>query len=100
MAEFFEFAMLFAFGFSWPFAIWRTWKVKRVDGKSPQFMFIVLFGYVCGIAAHLVEGTKLWLCFVYLADMALVSTDLILYFRYSRRRTCSRQPGAESQCVK
>ena len=85
MAGVFEFAMLFAFGFSWPFAIWRTWKAKRVDGKSPQFMIIVLVGYACGIAAHLVEGTKLWLCFVYLADMALVSTDLALYLRYSRR---------------
>ena len=87
MAEFLEFAMLFSFGFSWPFAIWRTWKAKRVDGKSPHFMFIVLFGYVCGIAAHLVEGTKLWLCIIYLIDMALVSTDLVLYFCYSKRQT-------------
>ena len=83
MSEILEFAMLLAFGFSWPFAIWRTYKAKRVDGKSPQFMFIVIFGYACGIAAHLVEGTKLWLCFVYLVDMALVSTDLALYFYYS-----------------
>ena len=84
-SEILEFAMLFAFGFSWPFAIWRTWRAKRVDGKSPQFMFIVIFGYLCGIASHLAEGTKLWLCFVYVADIALVSTDLALYFRYSRR---------------
>ena len=84
MSEILEFAMLLAFGFSWPFAIWRTYKAKRVDGKSPQFMFIVIFGYACGIAAHLVEGTKLWLCFVYLVDMTLVSTDLALYFYYSR----------------
>ena len=84
-AEILEFAMLFAFGFSWPFALWRTYRAKRVDGKSPAFMVIVLIGYVCGIAAHLVEGTKLWLCWVYLLDMALVSTDLTLYFHYSRR---------------
>jgi len=85
MGEVLEFLMLFAFGFSWPFAIWRTYKTKRVDGKSPQFMFIVIFGYACGIAAHLVEGTELWLCFVYLVDMALVATDLALYFFYSGR---------------
>ena len=59
---------------------------KRVDGKSPAFMIIVLVGYACGIAAHLVEGTKLWLCWIYLVDMALVSTDLTLYFHYSKRR--------------
>ena len=72
-AEILEFAMLFAFGFSWPFAIW------------PHFMVIVIVGYLCGIAAHVVEGTKLWLCAVYLADIALVSTDLALYVIYSRR---------------
>ena len=90
MSEFFEFAMLFAFGFSWPFAIWRTYKSKRVDGKSPHFMFIVIFGYLCGIAAHLAEGLddpKLWLVAVYAVDIALVSTDLALYFRYSRRNS-------------
>ena len=85
LSQVLEFAMLFAFGFSWPFAIVRTYRAKRVDGKSPAFMIIVLIGYLCGIAAHLVEGTKLWLCWVYLLDMALVSTDLALYFRYRRR---------------
>ena len=90
LSEILEFAMLFAFGFSWPFAIWRTYHAKRVDGKSPQFMFIVIFGYLCGIAAHLVEGTKLWLCWIYLADILLVSTDLALYFHYARR---NRKPG-------
>lgn len=84
-SELLEFAMLLAFGFSWPFAIWRTYKAKRVDGKSPHFMMIVIFGYLCGISAHLVEGTKLWLCVVYLIDMSLVATDLALYFHYSRK---------------
>ena len=86
LSEILEFAMLFAFGFSWPFAIMRTYRAKRVDGNSPAFMIIVLVGYLCGIAAHLVEGTKLWLCFVYLLDMSLVSTDLTLYFHYSRKQ--------------
>lgn len=85
LAELLEFGMLFAFGFSWPFAIARTYRAKRVDGKSPMFMIIVLIGYACGIAAHLVEGSKLWLCVVYLVDMALVATDLSLYFHYSRQ---------------
>ena len=85
LAEVLEFAMLFAFGFSWSFAILRTYRAKRVDGKSPHFMCIVIFGYLCGIAAHLVEGTKLWLCWVYLVDMALVATDLTLYFHYARK---------------
>lgn len=79
--------MLVAFGFSWPFAIARTYKTKRVDGKSPHFMIIVILGYLCGISAHLVEGTKLWLCSVYLVDICLVATDLSLYFHYSRKNS-------------
>ena len=53
MAELLEFGMLFAFGFSWPFAIARTYRSKSVDGKSPMFMLIVILGYICGIASHL-----------------------------------------------
>ena len=87
LSQILEFAMLFAFGFSWPFAIAKTLRAKRVDGKSPMFMIIVLLGYSCGIAAHLVEGTKLWLCIVYLVDMALVSTDLVLYFHFAKRNS-------------
>ena len=51
-----EFFMLFAFGFSWPFAIARTYRAKRVDGKSPMFMAIVLVGYVCGIMARMLDS--------------------------------------------
>ena len=85
LSQLFELAMLLAFGMSWPFAIARTWRAKRVDGKSPHFMVIVILGYFCGIAAHLVEGTKLWLCAVYFVDVALVSTDLALYFKFRNR---------------
>ena len=90
LAELLEFSMLFAFGLSWPFAIVRTYRAKRVDGKSPQFMCIVIFGYLCGVAAHVVEGTKLWLCAVYLTDIALVATDLALYFHYARKNRAAK----------
>ncbi|MCQ2368845.1 MAG: hypothetical protein MJ109_07560 [Kiritimatiellae bacterium] len=85
LSEILELAMLVIFGSSWPFAIHRTYKAKRVDGKSPQFMFLIIIGYLCGIAAHLADGTKLWLCWVYLLDILLVSTDLALYFYYAKR---------------
>ncbi len=86
-----EFFMLFAFGFSWPFAIVRTYKSghggKGVAGKSPMFMSIVLLGYVGGVLARLLDANpgNDWLCFVYLVDMALVSTDLALYLHYAAK---------------
>ena len=87
-AQLLEFMMLFLFGFSWPFAIAKTYRAKRVDGKSPQFEFIVIVGYLCGIASHLVSGQGLWVIGVYVLDVLLVSADLALYFRYSR---CNRR---------
>jgi len=86
LAEILEFLMLFLFGFSWPFAIARTYRAKRVDGKSPAFEMIVIVGYLCGIASHIVSGRGLWVIAVYCVDIALVSTDLALYFHYSAWR--------------
>ena len=86
-----EFFMLFAFGFSWPFAIVRTYRSghsgKGVAGKSPMFMIIVLLGYVGGILARLLDANTSndWLAIVYVIDMALVSTDLTLYLYYSKK---------------
>ncbi len=85
VSEILEFAMLFIFGFSWPFAIAKTYRAKRVDGKSPLFEMIVILGYLFGIASHLVNGRGLWVIVVYVADILLVSTDLTLYFHYSRK---------------
>jgi len=85
LAEILEFLMLFLFGFSWPFAIARTYRAKRVDGKSPAFEMIVIVGYLCGIASHLVSGNGLWVIAVYCVDIALVSTDLALYFHYAAK---------------
>ena len=85
VAHLLEFMMLFLFGFSWPFAIAKTYRAKRVDGKSPHFEIIVIVGYLCGIASHLVSGQGLWVIGVYVLDILLVSTDLTLYFYYSVR---------------
>lgn len=79
-----ECAMLFCFGFSWPFAIAKTYRAKRVDGKSPLFEIIVIVGYLFGITRHLV-GNPTWVLAVYLIDVLLVATDLTLYFHYARK---------------
>ena len=95
-----EFFMLFAFGFSWPFAIARTYRAGHsgagVAGKSPMFMVIVLLGYVGGILARLFDANAAndWLCYVYVLDMALVSTDLALYLYYSSRARRVAAPAA------
>ncbi len=40
----FEALMLICFGFSWPFAIMKTVKVKNPAGKSYIFLFLIIIG--------------------------------------------------------
>lgn len=93
----FEAAMLVAFGCSWPASIAKSIRTRMVRGKSPAFMFIVIFGYLCGIVHKVLNPPAadagffahhiLWL---YGADLLLVSTDLFLYFRYRGNRVEAR----------
>lgn len=85
LAHLLEFMMLILFGASWPFAIAKTYRAKRVDGKSPLFEIIVIAGYLCGIGSHFASGQGMWVIGVYVVDILLVSTDLSLYFYYSLR---------------
>ena len=94
LAHFLEFMMLALFGVSWPFAIAKTYRAKRVDGKSPLFEVIVIAGYLCGIASHLVSGVGMWVIGIYAVDILLVSTDLALYCYYSIK---NRRPAGESE---
>jgi len=97
MAHVFEFLMLVLFGASWPFAIAKTYKAKRVDGKSPLFEVIVIAGYLCGIASHVASGKGMWVIGIYAVDILLVSTDLALYCYYSvRNRRAAQACGGES----
>ena len=87
----FEALMLLAFGCSWPASIAKSLRTRFVRGKSPAFMVIVLGDYLCGIVhkllnppgpdAGVLAACVLWL---YVLDMALVGTDLTLYFLFRK----------------
>lgn len=84
--DFFMALMLIAFGASWPAQIIKTIRVKNPVGKSFLFQILVISGYICGIVGTILNKQGLhWLVFVYLLDIALVSTDLILSLIYLKR---------------
>jgi len=77
----FEALMLICFGVSWPVSIAKSLRTKVVAGKSPLFMGIVSAGYVFGLVhkvLHALDAVTL----LYALNLALVATDLFLYFRY------------------
>jgi len=80
----FEIGMLLCFGISWPVSIAKTLRTKVVTGKSPMFMAIVSLGYLSGIL-HKVFYNLDWVLILYVLNMLMVLTDLMLYLHYSRR---------------
>ena len=80
----FEALMLICFGMSWPISIAKSIRTKVVAGKSRLFMVIVIIGYICGII-HKVLYSADWVIWLYAANLLMVLTDLILYFRYAAR---------------
>lgn len=77
--------MLVAFGCSWPFNILKSWRSRTAKGKSLLFAFIVVFGYLVGLAGKLLlwrqSGQWSYVIWFYLADIAMVCADLVLCFR-------------------
>ena len=80
--------MLICFGISWPSAIIKTLRVKDPKGKSFVFLSLVVLGYVFGTVGKIVNGNYLtdWVFYVYLIDLGMVSTDLILSAYYRIRK--------------
>lgn len=80
-----EIGMLVAFGFSWPFNIAKSWRSRTAKGKSVLFEFVVIFGYLVGLLGKFVilhrTGVLPWATWFYLADIAMVAIDVVLYYR-------------------
>lgn len=79
--SFFEALMLICFGVSWPVSICKALRTRVVDGKSPLFMGIVMFGYASGFIHKLVYSPD-WITTLYALNFLMVGTDLVLYFKY------------------
>ncbi len=83
----FEVGMLLCFGFSWPFAIWKTIKAKNPTGKSYLFLAMVIIGYTCG-CMHKIFFNWDFVFWLYITCGTLVLIDALLcvYYQYWYRR--------------
>ena len=79
-----EVIMLICFGFSWPFAILKTIRVKNPAGKSYLFMSLIILGYIAGCIHKILYKYDIvfWL---YLLNTLLVLTDLVLCLYYAAK---------------
>jgi hypothetical protein len=77
----FEVLMLLCFACSWPISIMKAIRTKMVIGKSPVFMILLIFGYAMGITHKVLYHYDI-VTYLYLLNMLLVTTDLVLYYHY------------------
>eukprot|EP00768_Dysnectes_brevis_P002413 gnl/Dysnectes_brevis/182_a211_10065.p1 GENE.gnl/Dysnectes_brevis/182_a211_10065~~gnl/Dysnectes_brevis/182_a211_10065.p1 ORF type:complete len:143 (+),score=16.74 gnl/Dysnectes_brevis/182_a211_10065:27-455(+) len=93
-SDIFETIMLICFGFSWPISILKVLRTKKVAGKSPLFMVLIISGYLCGIGAK-VTSTGGWIIALYGFNASLVSVDLALYLHYSKKNSAEEAKDDE-----
>lgn len=94
-----EVGMLVAFGCSWPFNIIKSWRSRTAKGKSVVFEYIVVLGYMVGLVGKLIQfhrtGVWAYSIWFYFADIAMVMTDIALYYRNTAldMRRAKKQTG-------
>ena len=88
MSELLEIIMLICFGFSWPLNVIKAYKARTTKGKSIAFLFLIIIGYIAGIASKFtnpvymaVFDEKWYVLFFYFLNIYMVSLDVVLYFR-------------------
>ena len=95
--QFCEIAMVCLFGCSWPFNIAKALRAKTATGKSIGFELLIFTGYIIGLYGKLYTyrqtGSLAYSVWFYIADILMVTIDLILYFVNARRDKDAVQEG-------
>lgn len=81
MGAIFESIMLVCFGLSWPLNVIKAYKARTAKGTSLPFILLIITGYIAGITAKIVTDQINYVLVVYLLNLAIVSMNLIVYFR-------------------
>ena len=95
IAEILETVMILAFGLSWPLSIYKSVKSRTAKGKSLQFEICIVIGYLFGIAGKFVAGNVTYVVAVYVLDLLMVTTDILLTCRNRRLDRLAE----EKECV-
>ena len=81
MGSIFESIMLICFGLSWPLNVIKAYRARTARGTSLPFILLISTGYIAGIIAKLVAGQVNYVLIVYLLNLAIVSVNVLVYFR-------------------
>ena len=80
MPQILEATMLICFGFSWPMSVYKDIKAKTAKSMSLPFILLIVTGYIAGIAAKLWTHTINYVLVVYVLNLLIVSSNVVVYF--------------------
>lgn len=80
ISEILEAIMLVCFGLSWPMSVIKNIKAKSAKNMSLQFILLICFGYVAGIAAKIINHNVSYVLAVYILNLVIVSANIVVYF--------------------
>lgn len=81
IAPILETIMLVCFGFSWPMNLIKAYKARTAKSTSLPFVLLIIMGYIAGISAKIILGNINYVLVAYLLNLAIVSLNLVVYFR-------------------
>ena len=81
MGSILETVMLVCFGFYWPLNVIKAYKAKTARGTSLPFILLIITGYIAGIAAKIITGQINYVLIAYIVNLAIVSLNILIYFR-------------------
>lgn len=81
MGSILETMMLVCFGFSWPLNVIKAYKAKTAKGTSLPFILLIITGYIAGITAKIISGQINYVLIAYILNLAIVSLNVVIYFR-------------------
>ncbi len=91
MSNLLETVMLICFGFSWPMSVIKNYKARSAKAMSLYFILLIILGYIAGIAAKICAHNYSYVLVVYLINLAMVSMNLVVYFRNRRLDVLAEQ---------
>jgi hypothetical protein len=81
MGSILETVMLICFGFSWPLNVIKAYRAETAKGTSLPFILLIITGYIAGISAKIIGGHINYVLVVYILNLAIVSMNIVVYFR-------------------
>lgn len=81
MSSILETLMLICFGCSWPLNLMKAYKSRTAKSTSLPFILLIITGYIAGITAKVLTGQINYVLVAYLLNLAIVSLNLLVYFR-------------------